>query len=45
MLLTVPEMIWELTFGVSLVAKGFTTSATRQDADPRHAPTPVPALG
>jgi hypothetical protein len=45
MLLTVPEMIWELTFGISLVAKGFTTSATRQDADARQAPTPVPALG
>jgi hypothetical protein len=45
MLLTVPEMIWELTFGIHLVPKGFTTSATRQDADARQAPTPVPALG
>jgi Domain of unknown function (DUF4386) len=44
-LLTVPEMIWEMTFGIYLVAKGFTSSAMRQDAEPRHAPAPLPALG
>jgi hypothetical protein len=45
LLLTAPEMIWELTFGIYLVAKGFTSSATRQATDPRPAPTPVPAVG
>ena len=44
-LLTFPEMIWEMTFGIYLVAKGFTSSAVRQDADPRHAPAAVAALG
>ena len=44
-LLTVPEMIWEITFGIYLVAKGFASPATRPDADPRPAPAPVPALG
>jgi hypothetical protein len=28
-LLTVPEMVWEMTFGIYLVAKGFTSSATQ----------------
>jgi hypothetical protein len=44
-LLTVPEMISEITFGTYLVAKGFTSSAMRQDPEPRHAPAPLPALG
>ena len=41
MLLTFPEMIWELTFGVYLVAKGFTT----RRAEPRHASVPAVAVG
>ena len=45
MLLTSPEMIWELTFGIYLIAKGFTSPATRRDADRRHAQAAVPALG
>ena len=32
MLLTFPEMVWELTFGVYLIAKGFTPAARRQNA-------------
>ena len=32
MLLTFPEMIWELTFGIYLIAKGFTSAARRQNA-------------
>jgi hypothetical protein len=44
-LLTVPEMIWEMTFGIYLVAKGFTSSAVRRHADTRSAPAPVPAVG
>jgi uncharacterized protein DUF4386 len=44
-LLTVPEMIWEMTFGIYLVAKGFTSSAIRHHADARPAPAPVPAVG
>jgi hypothetical protein len=44
-LLTVPEMIWELTFGIYLVAKGFTTSTMRRDAATRRTPAPAPALG
>jgi hypothetical protein len=44
-LLTVPEMIWEMTFGIYLVAKGFTSPAKRQDAGARHTTTPVAALG
>jgi hypothetical protein len=43
-LLTVPEMIWEATFGIYLVAKGFTSLAMRHDADPRYAPAPAAAL-
>ena len=30
MLLTFPEMIWELTFGIYLIAKGFTAPARRR---------------
>jgi hypothetical protein len=44
-LLTVPEMVWEMTFGIYLVAKGFTSPATRREAEPRHGPAPVAALG
>jgi hypothetical protein len=44
-LLTVPEMIWEITFGIYLVAKGFMSPATRQQVDRRRAATAVPALG
>ena len=44
-LLTVPEMIWEATFGIYLVAKGFTSPARRRDADARYAPAPATALG
>jgi hypothetical protein len=44
-LLTVPEMIWEMTLGIYLVAKGFTSPATRRDPDPRYAPAPAAALG
>jgi hypothetical protein len=42
-LLTFPEMVWEMTFGIYLVAKGFTSPATRRDARPARAA--VPALG
>jgi uncharacterized protein DUF4386 len=35
-LLTVPEMIWELTFGIYLVAKGFTSPAVRQHIGTRQ---------
>ena len=44
-LLTVPEMIWELTFGVYLIAKGFTPSAIRRGAGMRHPARSVAALG
>jgi hypothetical protein len=37
MLLTFPEMVWELTFGIYLIVKGFTPVARRRNADP--APT------
>ena len=41
MLLTFPEMIWELTFGVYLIAKGFTSPARRA---PLRATAPAAAL-
>lgn len=44
-LLTVPEIIWEATFGIYLVAKGFRPPAQRRDAESRHTATPAPALG
>ena len=44
-LLTVPEMIWEMTFGIYLVAKGFTAPTMRRDAIARHAPVPAAAVG
>jgi len=44
-LLTVPEMIWEATFGIYLIVKGFTPSAMRRDADARYAPAPAAAVG
>lgn len=44
-LLTVPEMVWELTFGIYLVVKGFTSPASRHHADPRYAPAPAAAVG
>ncbi len=34
-LLTAPEMIWELTFGIWLIVKGFAPSAMRRDAGTR----------
>jgi hypothetical protein len=43
-LLTFPEMIWELTFGVYLIAKDFTAAARRQDAERRPATAPAAAL-
>lgn len=46
MLLTVPEMIWELTFGIYLIAKGFTTPERRLHAEARHGSVPaVAAIG
>ena len=46
MLLTFPEMIWELTFGIYLIAKGFTAPERRLPAEPRHASVPaVVAVG
>jgi hypothetical protein len=38
MLITVPEMVWELTFGIWLIAKGFTAVARRHGALPASAP-------
>jgi hypothetical protein len=43
-LLTFPEMIWELTFGIYLIAKGFTAPARRRDAGRRPAAAPAAAL-
>jgi hypothetical protein len=37
-LLTFPEMIWELTFGLYLVAKGFASPARHHDGLPANAP-------
>jgi hypothetical protein len=31
-----PETVWEVTSGVYLIVKGFTSSATRRDAAPRR---------
>jgi hypothetical protein len=42
-LLTVPEMIWELTFGIYLIVKGFTAPARRRDVSMRPAPAAIPA--
>jgi hypothetical protein len=44
MLLTFPEMVWELTFGVYLIAKGFTPAARRRNAVVQPATAPAPAL-
>ena len=44
MLLTVPEMVWELTFGIYLIAKGFTPAARRRHPDSALAPAPAAAL-
>jgi hypothetical protein len=44
MLLTFPEMVWELTFGVYLIAKGFTAPARRQDAERVAVTAPAAAL-
>ena len=44
-LLTVPEMIWELTFGTYLIVKGFAVSGMREGAGARHTAPPVPPLG
>jgi hypothetical protein len=43
MLLTFPEMIWELTLGVYLIARGFTAPA-RQATERRPASAPTAAL-
>lgn len=40
LLLTLPEIVWEASFGVYLVVKGFIVST----AEPRDAPTPLPAF-
>ena len=44
-LLTFPEMIWELTFAIHLIAKGFTSPRTRRAASSRQARAAVPAIG
>lgn len=45
LLLTLPEMIWEATFGIHLVVRGFTRPTRQPEADaPLTAPA-VPALG
>jgi len=44
-LLTFPEMIWELTFGIYLIAKGFTSPAMRRHAGARHTAPRVAAIG
>jgi hypothetical protein len=38
LLLTVPEMIWELTFGVHLIVKGFASPVARRSERPTMAP-------
>jgi hypothetical protein len=45
LLLTVPEIVWEATFGIYLVAKGFTSPAARRHPEPRQAQAAVPAIG
>jgi hypothetical protein len=45
MLLTFPDMVWEVTFGVHLIAKGFTSPATRRGAESRRATAAVPVIG
>jgi hypothetical protein len=45
MLLTFPEKVWEVTFGVYLIAEGFTSPATQREAEPRRATTAVPVIG
>jgi hypothetical protein len=44
MLLTFPEMVWELTFGVYLIAKGFTRAARRENVEARSTAAPTAAL-
>jgi hypothetical protein len=44
-LLTFPEMIWELTFAIHLIAKGFTSPRARRAAGSRQARAAVPAIG
>jgi hypothetical protein len=44
MLLTFPEMVWELTFGIYLISKGFTPAARRQNFDPAATPAHAAAL-
>ncbi len=44
MLLTFPEMVWELTFGIYLIAKGFTAAARRQNAAAQAPASPAAAL-
>ena len=44
-LLTFPEMVWELTFGIVLIAKGFTSPALRRGAAARRTAAPVAAVG
>ena len=44
-LLTFPEMIWEGTFGIYLVAKGFTSPAARHHTETRQAHAAVPVIG
>jgi hypothetical protein len=44
MLLTFPEMVWELTFGIYLIAKGFTPGAHRRNPAAQAPAAPVAAL-
>jgi hypothetical protein len=43
-LLTFPEMIWELTFGLYLIVKGFASPARRRHPEPRAAAATAAAL-
>jgi hypothetical protein len=45
LLLTFPEMIWEITFGIYLIAKGFTSPAMRRHAGARHTAPSDAAVG
>jgi hypothetical protein len=44
-LLTFPEMIWEATFGIYLVVRGFTRPAQQHEAGTRDAAPAIPAVG
>ena len=44
LLLTLPEIVWEASFGIYLVVKGFRSSPILRDTRERVAGTPAPAL-